>query len=441
MGGHSRRERGRQAGPGSVKLWDATVGVLLGNGNGTFQSQQTYPTGNQYSGYDTVAIGDVNGDGKPDIVVNNYYDSTITVLISSGSGTFTPQSAFPVNGNPTSVALGDLNGDGKLDLAISNQSYSTTVAFGNGDGTFKVPITYGTGTSNAWAAMADFNGDGRLDIVFTSGNYPTSTSTVLLNSVTQSATLTGVTLPGVTADNVTAVYAGDTHYTGGVSNALLLPSNKPIGHTVLTVTPSSGAVGTIYTLTATATDNNSNPVTSGAVTFYDGTKAIATIEVVSATGIATFKTADFVVGTHSLTATFNGLDTLKPSTSAVKTITVTGKNPSATHFSASGVEGSYVLNAVVDGFGYGAPSGSVVFEDTTTSTTLGNVALSSANSVSGFLPAVSYGVGTDANQVIQADVNNDGKLDLVVGNYYGTESACCWAMAMGHSSRHRTSEP
>jgi len=83
---------------------DSTVSVLLGNGNGTFQSQQTYPTGNQYFGLDTVAIGDVNGDGYQDVVVNNYYDGTLTVLINSCSGTFTAQPAFSVVGSPTWVA-------------------------------------------------------------------------------------------------------------------------------------------------------------------------------------------------------------------------------------------------------------------------------------------------------------------------------------------------
>jgi hypothetical protein len=401
---------------------DATVSVLLGNGNGTFQSQQTYPTGSQLYYAVTIAIGDVNGDNKPDLVVNNYYDSTFTVLTGNGDGTFGTEPPFSTPSNPTSVALGDLNGDGILDLAIGGADGSTSVSIGNGDGTFQTPVVYGSGTGSAWAAIADLNGDGRPDIVFTNNQSSVNgTSTVLINRVTQTATLTGVTLPGVSADIVNSTYSGDTHFAGDLSNSLTLPSNAPLGHTVLAVSPTSGPVGTIYTLTATATDSNSNPVTAGTVTFYDGTNAIATVQVVGTTGVATFVTADFVVGAHNLTAVFNGIDTLKPSTSTVHTIQVMGKYASTTTLAAAGVQGSYQLTASVDGLGYGTPTGSVVFTDTTTSTTLGTLTMSSANAVSNFLTPVPFAVGTNPYQVVSADVNNDGKMDLIVGNYNGTQ--------------------
>jgi len=101
------------------------VGILLGNGNGTFQTPVNYGAGN--SAY-SVAVGDFNGDGKPDLAVadygsfngSTYVGSGVSVLLGNGDGTF--QSAVNYAGgiNATSVAVGDFNGDNKLDLAVAN---------------------------------------------------------------------------------------------------------------------------------------------------------------------------------------------------------------------------------------------------------------------------------------------------------------------------------
>ena len=76
-----------------------TVSVLLGNGNGTFQAQQTFATGNQP---DSVAVGDVNGDGKPDLVVANGQSNTVSVLLGNGNGTFQAQQTFATGTDPDS---------------------------------------------------------------------------------------------------------------------------------------------------------------------------------------------------------------------------------------------------------------------------------------------------------------------------------------------------
>jgi hypothetical protein len=72
------------------------------------------------SGAHEVAIGDLNGDGNPDIAASNSQSNTLSVLLGNGDGTFQPESSFAVGNNPFSVAIADLNGDGKLDLAVSN---------------------------------------------------------------------------------------------------------------------------------------------------------------------------------------------------------------------------------------------------------------------------------------------------------------------------------
>ena len=79
------------------------MSVLLGNGNGTFQAAVNFPTG---AGPNSVAVADVNGDGKPDLIVANYYGSTVSVLLGNGNGTF----QAPVN---FATGVGQLRGRGR----------------------------------------------------------------------------------------------------------------------------------------------------------------------------------------------------------------------------------------------------------------------------------------------------------------------------------------
>src|SRR5271157_1547101 len=83
-----------------------------------------------------IAVADVNGDGKPDILVTNMDSNTVGVLLGNGDGTFRPVVTYPSGGETTSVAVADLNGDGKPDLIVGLLGGEVGVLLGNGDGTF-----------------------------------------------------------------------------------------------------------------------------------------------------------------------------------------------------------------------------------------------------------------------------------------------------------------
>jgi hypothetical protein len=150
-----------------VANWSGSnVSVFLGNGNGTFQPQQFYSVGNNPY---YVAVADVNGDNKSDLIVANAGSNTISILLGNGDGTFQPQETFSTGSDPASVAVADVNGDGKPDLVVANYggtgNGSVGILLGNGNGTFAGQQALGQSIKPSSVAVADIDGDGRPDIV------------------------------------------------------------------------------------------------------------------------------------------------------------------------------------------------------------------------------------------------------------------------------------
>src|SRR2546425_1165281 len=115
-----------------------TVSVLLVSGDGSFGVRTDYGTGDIPS---SVAIDDLNGDGKPDLARANVNSHSVSVLLGNGDGSFGVKTDFGTGDNPLSVALGDLDGDGKPDLATTTgiiRGGTVSVLLGNGDGSFGV---------------------------------------------------------------------------------------------------------------------------------------------------------------------------------------------------------------------------------------------------------------------------------------------------------------
>ena len=159
----------------------SSVSVLLGNGDGTFQTAVNYAIAQPEALF--VLVADFNGDGKPDLAVAaNGGLNEVSILLGNGDGTFQAHRDFSVISSPqiTSLAAGDLNGDGILDLAIVGGSASVLTALGNGDGTFRTPVSHGVGSDPASVAVGDFNGDDILDLAVT--NLLGDTVSVLLGN-------------------------------------------------------------------------------------------------------------------------------------------------------------------------------------------------------------------------------------------------------------------
>jgi hypothetical protein len=144
-------------------------------------------------------VGDFNLDGKPDLAVANFGSNNVTILLGNGSGSFIAPSSSPVGAGqgPASVAVGDFNLDGKPDLAVANAaSGNVTILLGNGSGGFIEPAgsPVGTGTQTQSVAVGDFNLDGKPDLAVV--DIDSSTGTLQLNTCTanNSPTIGGAAL-------------------------------------------------------------------------------------------------------------------------------------------------------------------------------------------------------------------------------------------------------
>jgi Bacterial Ig-like domain (group 3)/FG-GAP-like repeat len=364
---------------------DNSVALMLGNGNGTFQPPTTYYAGFCDGG---VAVADFNGDGAPDLAIGNQGSGSCTgvgfvgVLLGNGNGTFQTEVNYG-SGGPvvTGVAAADLKGDGTLDLVafnggslpgLGNFPGSVGVLPGNGDGTFQTATPYSSaGYGSGAVVVADLNGDGRPDIVVTNSESAnvavllnnsgprTTTITTLTSSenpaglssrVTYTAIVTG--LPGQTPTGtmtfydgsvvvatvalsggqaayttpykavgthvITATYSGDSNNSGSTST--LTEQIEDTSKTAVISSGSPSAEGQPVTFTATVTSLYGAIPNGETVTFYDDGIAIGTGTTTG--GVAIFTTSSLTAKTHTITAIYPGDATFVSSSGTVKQVVI-----------------------------------------------------------------------------------------------------------------------
>ena len=248
----------------TINANSSTLSVLLGTGTGTLQTPVITGIPSQAA---QLALADFNADGKADLATNNGF-----VLLGKGDGTFQSAVSYPTGtGAPASVAAGDFNGDGNLDLAFSDGVVG--VVPGKGDGTFQAPVTYpaaGTGASSV--LVGDFNGDGKTDLAVVSGGAlnlllgtnvtvtPTAGTPQSTAIRTQFPTALQVTVKSGSTPVVGTVVTfsapsgaiDDLHPSGSAGATLSSTTAMTDNNGVASVTATANSIAGSYTATATA---------------------------------------------------------------------------------------------------------------------------------------------------------------------------------------------
>lgn len=175
--------------PAAAEPTTGKISVLLGKGDGSFQSERTALSGPYVAG---LAVADLNHDGKLDLAFSTVSNplgviiNGVSVALGGGDGTFANPASYPVavsgQGGPIAVAVGDLNGDGNPDIVVAGLS----ILIGDGKGGFPQRRDYSVDSQNP-IILTDFDGDGKTDIVLVEGNpeimYPSRSMTLLWSSL------------------------------------------------------------------------------------------------------------------------------------------------------------------------------------------------------------------------------------------------------------------
>ena len=206
------------------------ISVLIGNGDGSFKAAVNYSVGGP--GFaQGLAVGDVDGDGVPDIIAGDSSSASVVVLLGNGDGTFTGSGTFGVPGYIYGITIGDVNGDGKADVIAATTFASPAVSIlpGNGNGTFGAAQNIAVDSislGSSLVAVADFNGDGLLDIV-TADSGSTGVSLLMnvlpidqgtftiVHSFTSTSGASSGTLTEVSPGLFVGQEAGNAHQTSG----------------------------------------------------------------------------------------------------------------------------------------------------------------------------------------------------------------------------------
>jgi hypothetical protein len=388
-------------GDGKLDLIESNLGgsvsVLLnttapGATTPSFATQQSFTTGTNSR---TVTAADVNGDGKPDLIVPNFGDSNVSVLLNTTApGATTPgfatQQIFVTGGQPYSATAVDVNGDGKADLVVANYLGNTvsvllnTTAPGATTLSFAAQQPFATGSHPTSVTAADVNGDGKPDLIV--ANLSDSSVSVLLN-----ATAPGATTPAFSAQQTLAT--GNQPYS--VTAVDVNGDGKP---DLVAANSVGNSVSVLLNTTAPGATTLGFPAQRS---FAAGTSPYS----VSAADVNGDGKPDLVVANSGDNTASVLLNTTVPGATApsfaAQQILATGRNPYS------------VIAANVNGDG--KPDLIVANLNDDTVSVLLNTTVPGAATL-GFAAPPSFGTGTHPYAFTTADVNGDGKPDLVVAN-------------------------
>ena len=462
-----------------------TISILLGRADGTFSPKVDYPTGTYPAG---IAIGDFNGDGNLDLAVTNencVIDSvpslscgagTLGVFLGNGDGSFLPELDYATGKGPAAVAMGDFNGDGKLDLAVANLADGTvSILLGNGNGTFQTQVVYGVAKTEGdelqgSLVVADFNGDHKLDLAVGIGSGA-AVSILLGNGDGTFQKYVDLPLPVVRISEPVSLAAADFNHDGKSDLAIFC-----LGDSTLDVALGNGD-GTFAVQNSYSSSPTSSPAIAVGDFNADGNPDLA----ITGEGLAAilFGNGDgsFQSGVSYGTAPapsslaiadFNGDGKLDLAVGGVGAVSILLGQADGTFVGTKDYGGgagwvttadlrgdgkldlvnagdSSVFVLLGDGDGTFQPATSFAAGNVTTSVaagdfnddgkqdlaavngicssvpcTAGSVSVLLGDGTGGFQPAVNYTVGEMPLNIAVGDFNKDGNLDLAVTNYTGS---------------------
>ena len=346
------------------------ISVLLGQGNGQFAAAVDYPVGKHPA---FVLTGDVNGDGKLDVVVCNEADGTVSILLGNGDGSLQNPTTYKAAPDPMYVAMGDFNADGKPDLAVAGSSSGTvTLLLNDGTGNFSKAVPYTIGRAPQSLTVADFDGDGIPDLVSANAD---GTINIMLSR--GDGTFRAISSLSIASTSLSSIASGDFNGDGKTDLAITQAGTK-----LLTVllgrgdgtfqTGSPYAVGSNPAFVVAADVNNDN-----IPDLITANQSGNTFSVLLGNGDGTFKQSmDFVAGNSP-------------------------RALAAGDFNADGHPDLAIVN----------------FSDR-------SISIASGIGDGTFKAARAYNVDLDRKSVAAGDLDGDGKPDLVVTNFCGTDSTC-----------------
>ena len=394
-----------------------TLSVWLGTGGGGYGPKATYTTSSVNSYTSVVAIGDMNGDGKPDLVVANSSQDSIVVLLGNGLGGFGPKAGFWAGPSTflQTLALADVNGDGKLDAITVNTAYNDVVVMlGNGAGGLGYPNLYYLGAQPNSVVAADVNNDGKMDLV------------VSENAANQISALLG--------DNSGNFYLHTEYTTGNAPSTMAVGDLNNDGKLdIIAVTTGGGGFSVMlgngtggftywagYVLTSTIFnaaigDLNGDGKPDLAIANF-GASVITTM---IGDGTGTFGSrVDIGTGYNPADVAIADLnDDGRPD--------IVGAIRNAGQVSVLLNNGTGITGARSDLAAGSHPEG-VAMGDlnadgkpdlVVANTSSGTISAMLGNGAGGFSPKVDYAAGTGPVGVAITDMNLDGKPDVVVANY------------------------